>query len=64
MSNKMALSAIVVAIALAASLYTIDAQKVHVVGDSLGWIVPPGGPIAYSTWADLQTFSVGDILRT
>lgn len=62
-NNNLALSAIAVAmIALASSLHTIDAQRVHVVGDSLGWIVPPGGSIAYSTWADLQTFSVGDVL--
>ncbi|KAL3532314.1 hypothetical protein ACH5RR_005835 [Cinchona calisaya] len=62
MRNNLAMSAIVVAITIAASLYSIDAQKVLVVGDTLGWIVPPGGPIAYSTWADLQIFSVGDIL--
>ncbi|XP_010250146.1 PREDICTED: umecyanin-like [Nelumbo nucifera] len=34
----------------------------HVVGDSLGWRIPPGGPIAYSTWASSNTFMVGDIL--
>nr|XP_027066301.1 early nodulin-like protein 2 [Coffea arabica] len=62
-NNKLALSALTVAmIALASSLHTIDAQRVHVVGDRLGWIVPPGGSIAYSTWAGLQVFSVGDIL--
>ncbi|XVF48068.1 hypothetical protein PTKIN_Ptkin03bG0161100 [Pterospermum kingtungense] len=30
----------------------------HLVGDELGWLVPPGGPIAYSTWAAMQTFTV------
>lgn len=34
----------------------------YVVGDALGWVVPPGGPIAYQTWARGKTFSVGDIL--
>ncbi|XP_071726784.1 cucumber peeling cupredoxin-like [Rutidosis leptorrhynchoides] len=38
------------------------AQTRHVVGDALGWAIPPGGAIAYTTWASLQTFSVGDIL--
>ncbi|KAI4380647.1 hypothetical protein MLD38_006814 [Melastoma candidum] len=42
---------------------SVNAQgTVHVVGGSLGWIVPPGGPIAYSTWAANQTFVVGDVL--
>ena len=56
--------AVVLTIALVATTLqqTTVAQKLHVVGDRLGWIVPPGGPIAYSTWADLQTFTVGDIL--
>ncbi|KAK2991914.1 hypothetical protein RJ640_006091 [Escallonia rubra] len=34
----------------------------HVVGDALGWLVPPGGSAAYATWASTQTFIVGDIL--
>ncbi|CAI9782467.1 unnamed protein product [Fraxinus pennsylvanica] len=34
----------------------------YTVGDSLGWLVPPGGPIAYETWARGKTFMVGDIL--
>ncbi|XP_034700356.1 blue copper protein-like [Vitis riparia] len=56
--------AALVVVALAALLHTavVVAQTTHVVGDSLGWLVPPGGPIAYATWADTQTFVVGDIL--
>ncbi|KAL7591332.1 cucumber peeling cupredoxin [Lactuca sativa] len=38
------------------------AQKRHVVGDGLGWTVPSGGAVAYTTWASLQTFNVGDLL--
>lgn len=36
--------------------------QTYVVGDSLGWTVPPGGSIAYQTWARNKTFMVGDIL--
>ncbi|XP_022751674.1 blue copper protein-like [Durio zibethinus] len=50
------------ALALASVLQATAAQTTHIVGDELGWLVPPGGPIAYSTWAAMQTFSVGDIL--
>lgn len=38
------------------------AADTYTVGDSLGWTVPPGGRIAYSVWADKQTFEVGDTL--
>ena len=38
------------------------AAKTYVVGDDLGWLVPPGGSIAYSTWAYNKTFFVGDTL--
>lgn len=41
---------------------TTTARTTHVVGDSLGWVVPPGGPIVYATWAVSHTFLVGDIL--
>ncbi|KAA8523005.1 hypothetical protein F0562_009428 [Nyssa sinensis] len=54
--------AVVILVVLAALLQTTVAQKTHVVGDNLGWLVPPGGPVAYTTWAAMQTFTVGDIL--
>ncbi|KAF8036579.1 hypothetical protein BT93_C2334 [Corymbia citriodora subsp. variegata] len=54
--------AIAAVLAVAALLQTSGAQTVHVVGDSLGWLVPPGGKIAYETWANMQTFVVGDVL--
>ncbi|KAL4589787.1 hypothetical protein LXL04_002697 [Taraxacum kok-saghyz] len=38
------------------------AQTTHVVGDALGWTIPPTGASAYTTWASGQTFSVGDVL--
>ncbi|PRQ46342.1 putative cupredoxin [Rosa chinensis] len=35
----------------------------YVVGDHFGWIVPPGGELAYSAWAYGKTFYVGDTLE-
>ncbi|KAK4404164.1 Stellacyanin [Sesamum angolense] len=49
-------------LALAAMLNSSSAQTTHVVGDSLGWLVPPGGEVAYRTWAASRTFTVGDVL--
>ncbi|XP_028060963.1 blue copper protein-like [Camellia sinensis] len=56
------LSSAIMVTLVAALLQTTVAQKVHVVGDTLGWLVPPDGPIAYAAWAAMQTFSPGDIL--
>ncbi|KAL9443343.1 hypothetical protein AB3S75_016661 [Citrus x aurantiifolia] len=50
------------AIAIAALVQSSTAQTRHVVGDALGWIVPPNGPATYSNWAANQTFTVGDTL--
>ncbi|KAI3524444.1 hypothetical protein L1887_03099 [Cichorium endivia] len=38
------------------------AQTRHVVGDALGWTIPPNGAAAYTTWASQQNFTVGDTL--
>ncbi|CAI9285782.1 unnamed protein product [Lactuca saligna] len=38
------------------------AQTTHVVGNALGWNIPPNGPSAYTTWASTQTFRVGNVL--
>lgn len=40
------------------------AQTRHVVGDALGWTIPPNGAAAYTTWASQQNFTVGDSLGT
>ncbi|XP_039165876.1 umecyanin-like [Eucalyptus grandis] len=53
---------LVLMVFLGAAVRGCSAQTSHVVGDSLGWVVPPGGPIAYSTWAGNKTFVVGDTL--
>ncbi|OMO81115.1 Plastocyanin-like protein [Corchorus capsularis] len=52
----------ILAIAFCAIFQATAAQTTHVVGDELGWLVPPGGPLAYATWAATQTFTVGDVL--
>uniref|UniRef100_A0A7N0UIF8 Phytocyanin domain-containing protein n=1 Tax=Kalanchoe fedtschenkoi TaxID=63787 RepID=A0A7N0UIF8_KALFE len=41
---------------------TDRAPMSYIVGDSMGWTVPPGGEAAYTTWASDKTFSVGDVL--
>ncbi|XP_057772840.1 cucumber peeling cupredoxin-like [Salvia miltiorrhiza] len=38
------------------------AQTVHVVGDSMGWDIPPNTSASYSNWASAKTFMLGDIL--
>ncbi|XWS70714.1 hypothetical protein CRYUN_Cryun03dG0071200 [Craigia yunnanensis] len=48
-------------IAIVAMLQSSSAQTNYVVGDALGWVVPPG-PAVYSTWAANKTFRVGDTL--
>lgn len=47
---------------IASLLQKTAADTTHMVGGDLGWQIPPGGAIAYVTWASMQTFSVGDIL--
>lgn len=34
----------------------------YIVGDGLGWLPPPGGALAYSTWTYNKNFVVGDTL--
>ncbi|KAF8036575.1 hypothetical protein BT93_C2330, partial [Corymbia citriodora subsp. variegata] len=53
---------LVLMVFLGATIRSCSAVTNHVVGDSLGWTVPPGGAIAYSTWASNKTFAVGDTL--
>ena len=40
---------------------SVAAQTEHVVGGSVGWIIPQSGD-AYVTWASSQKFVVGDVL--
>lgn len=52
----------IVGLSLSAFLQITASQEVLVVGADLGWTIPPVGAIAYSTWAMMQTFDVGDVL--
>ncbi|CAN6699752.1 unnamed protein product [Malus baccata var. baccata] len=54
----------VLAMALAAvsmMSHTTEAAE-YVVGDDLGWTVPPGGAASYASWAAKYSFVVDDIL--
>ncbi|KAK9071358.1 hypothetical protein SSX86_009926 [Deinandra increscens subsp. villosa] len=64
MSGKMSsMSAFMIMMAVTSMLLdTSVAQTRHVVGDALGWTIPPNGAAAYTTWAAQQTFTVGDTL--
>nr|XP_008389837.2 mavicyanin-like [Malus domestica] len=42
-------------------LHTTEAAE-YVVGDDLGWTVPPGGAASYASWAAKYSFVVDDIL--
>ncbi|KAG8379832.1 hypothetical protein BUALT_Bualt07G0130400 [Buddleja alternifolia] len=39
-----------------------SAQTVHVVGDGIGWDIPPNTYVSYINWASGRIFMVGDIL--
>ncbi|KAI3950915.1 hypothetical protein MKW92_042312 [Papaver armeniacum] len=55
-------SRMVLLIVVAATVFQCaTAQTSHVVGDSVGWIIP-ASPSVYSDWASKQTFKVGDSL--
>ncbi|XP_028753950.1 early nodulin-like protein 1 [Neltuma alba] len=65
MARNMKMTTITAAI-LALSLFsfaqTISSQQVLVVGDRLGWTIPPAGPAPYDAWAASHIFVAGDIL--
>lgn len=58
------LSIAILAIAVVGLLHSTAAVEIHVVGDKIGWVVPPGGQYAYESWASVHHFAVGDILGT
>ncbi|XP_010254442.1 PREDICTED: blue copper protein [Nelumbo nucifera] len=63
MATRVGLFACILVAVTGLLLQSAAAQTTHVVGDTLGWTIPPGGSIAYSTWASTRTFRVGDILE-
>ncbi|RXI05720.1 hypothetical protein DVH24_017762 [Malus domestica] len=56
------LSIALLAIAVVGLLHSTGAMETHVVGDKIGWVVPPGGQYAYESWAAMHHFAVGDLL--
>lgn len=63
MATKLDISNIIfMTVVVMAMLHRSLAQTTHVVGDALGWTFPPGGEVAYSTWAATQNFAVGDVV--
>ncbi|KAK4428006.1 hypothetical protein Salat_1569600 [Sesamum alatum] len=56
------MKAVFSAIFAAMLLHCAAAQTVHIVGDGVGWEIPPNGSFSYSNWASGKTFMVGDIL--
>ena len=61
MARKLDALALVL-VAAATLLHGSAAQTRYVVGDALGWAIPPNGPSTYSNWASNKTFKVGDTL--
>ncbi|KZV20059.1 cucumber peeling cupredoxin-like [Dorcoceras hygrometricum] len=52
----------VFAVLLAAELVGYAAAATYVVGDSLGWSIPPDGGAAYVNYASQHVFTAGDVL--
>ena len=55
------MSMVILAIVAVVVVQCAVAQTEHVVGDSLGWNIPPNAQ-TYTTWASTKTFVVGDNL--
>ncbi|KAK6941673.1 Phytocyanin domain, partial [Dillenia turbinata] len=53
---------VMVLVSVGSVLTGTKGETTHVVGDNMGWEIPPSGSIAYSNWASNQTFQVGDTL--
>lgn len=47
---------------VAAALLIGATADTHTVGNNLGWAIPPGGSVAYKTWAATKDFGIGDIV--
>ncbi|KAI5680863.1 hypothetical protein M9H77_02090 [Catharanthus roseus] len=62
MATKLDIFLFVALLGAAFRFHGSAAQRTHAVGDASGWIVPPGGSVAYTSWASAQTFTVGDFL--
>lgn len=61
MARKLVISLAILTIAVASLVHSSIAETL-VVGDGLGWLVPPGGDLAYAAWGAINIFTVGDVL--
>lgn len=52
-----------IAVAIVATMSHTTAATEYVVGDDLGWTVPPGGAAYYVSWAANHSFVLNDVLR-
>ncbi|KAG5594154.1 hypothetical protein H5410_035386 [Solanum commersonii] len=55
---KIALVLMTILAVLPGNIVAVD----HIVGDTMGWTIPSGGPTTYANWASGRTFRVGDTL--
>ncbi|XP_076907556.1 mavicyanin-like [Bidens hawaiensis] len=64
MAGLMKSTVVVLVVIMVAScqLQSTVAQTRHIVGDTLGWTIPPNGAATYTTWASQRNFTVGDTL--
>ncbi|KAI4335698.1 hypothetical protein L6164_014321 [Bauhinia variegata] len=53
---------VILLVVVASLIHSSAAQTRYLVGDALGWTIPPGGASAYTTWAANKTFTLGDTL--
>lgn len=60
MANRLGLVTSLIVVVMA--LFKTTAADTYTVGDELRWTIPPGGPIAYSTWARSKNFEINDTI--
>ncbi|CAL9028047.1 unnamed protein product [Prunus brigantina] len=62
MANQMGLHVGCLLLVVAVALLKGAAANNYTVGDDLGWTIPPAGSIAYKTWANKESFQIGDTI--
>lgn len=62
MANRMGLHVGCLLLVVAVALLKGAAADNYTVGDDLGWTIPPAGSIAYKTWANKESFQIGDTI--
>ncbi|OMO57757.1 Plastocyanin-like protein [Corchorus olitorius] len=63
MASRLGMGFFFIASLIAAmGLFQTAVADTYTVGDDLGWTIPPGGSIAYSTWARTKNFEINDTI--